>query len=178
MIRLISLFAAMSCLGHSAFADLPSESWKPTLAASFSEQAIEACLGSSRDPMSCVGVQAAECTSSADQVPQDYVVSLCTEIELDWWDARLNANYQKTIAQLEEFDQLYSYGNGDPDQTLVATYRAAQRTWIGFRDASCAHTKISTGAREGQAASELMMGCLLTMTAVRALEMEQTLSAN
>lgn len=162
--------------GAAAFADTSPEDWKVSLAASFSGETIEACLDASRDATTCIGQQAAACMNTDTDVPADYVESLCTEIELDWWDTRLNANYQSLMALNETFDSKYGNPPDDPENSLTGTYRAAQRAWLPFRDRTCDHARISTGASDGPAADSLYLTCLLTLTATRALEMEDILS--
>lgn len=163
-------------LTASAQADMPAEEWKPALAATFSGDAIEECLSMSPDQSVCIGQQTSACIATSTEVPSDFIQSICTEIELEWWDARLNARYGEVMTLNEDFDREFGNTDVDPSQTLVGTYREAQRAWIGFRDASCSHESLSTGAKQGPAADEMMLTCVLRMTATRTLEMERSLS--
>ncbi len=177
MPRQISLFAATCLTCSAALADMPAEEWKPTLAASFSGEAIEECLGTTQEQSVCIGEQTSLCANTTEPIPSDFVPGICTEIELEWWDARLNAKYQDLIALHEDFDRQFGNTDNDPSQTLAGTYREAQRQWIGFRDASCNHASLSTGAMDGPVADDLRLTCLLMMTAERTLEMERVLSS-
>ena len=79
----------------------------------------------------------------------------CNGEELDRQDARLNDVYKKLISKLS------------PDRKKALL--KAQRAWIKFREANCDSWFDPQG---GTAARMNSSGCLLTMTATRAKELE------
>jgi uncharacterized protein YecT (DUF1311 family) len=79
----------------------------------------------------------------------------CEGEELDRQDARLNDAYKKLTSKLSP----------DREKALLK----AQRAWIKFREANCDYWYDPHG---GTAARMNASGCLLTMTATRAKELE------
>jgi uncharacterized protein YecT (DUF1311 family) len=79
----------------------------------------------------------------------------CNGEELDRQDARLNNTYKKLMSKLS------------PDRKKALL--KAQRAWIKFREANCDYWFDPHG---GSAARMNASGCLLTMTATRAKELE------
>lgn len=79
----------------------------------------------------------------------------CNGEELDRQDARLNNTYKKLMSKLS------------PDRKKALL--KAQRAWIKFREANCDYWFDPQG---GTAARMNASGCLLTMTATRAKELE------
>jgi uncharacterized protein YecT (DUF1311 family) len=79
----------------------------------------------------------------------------CNGEELDRQDARLNDTYKKLMSKLSR----------DRKKALLK----AQRVWIKFREANCDYWFDPHG---GTAARMNASGCLLTMTATRAKELE------
>jgi uncharacterized protein YecT (DUF1311 family) len=79
----------------------------------------------------------------------------CNGKELDRQDARLNNAYKKLTSKLSR----------DRKNALLK----AQRAWIKFREANCDYWLDPDG---GTAARMNASGCLLTMTATRAKELE------
>jgi uncharacterized protein YecT (DUF1311 family) len=69
------------------------------------------------------------------------------------WDERLNAAYSKLVR----------------DNPQAEALRAAQRTWIQFRDANCHYY----GSGEGTIRRLQFAECMRSMTAHRALELEE-----
>jgi uncharacterized protein YecT (DUF1311 family) len=59
-------------------------------------------------------------------------------------------------------------GAGPP--SAAAAVRDAQRAWIGWWDAACAHARAQRG--DGTGAGPAGAQCLMTMTGGRALELE------
>ncbi len=156
----------------SAFADLAPEDWKPLLAKGFSGPEIETCLSSANDPMDCVGQQAGVCRDANDQdaVPPTYAEIICVEIEVEWWDARLNEQYKALIKELKEADAERGTAAGQSDASMVESYRAMERVWIPFRDAWCDYEGDSVGS--GDAAKYAEARCLMEFTARRTIEIE------
>jgi uncharacterized protein YecT (DUF1311 family) len=79
----------------------------------------------------------------------------CSGEELDRQDARLNDAYKKLMSKLSR----------DRKKALLK----AQRAWIKFRETNCDYWFDPQG---GTAARMNASGCLLTMTATRAKELE------
>jgi len=79
----------------------------------------------------------------------------CSGEELDRQDARLDNTYKKLMSKLS------------PDRKKALL--KAQRAWIKFREANCEYWFDPHG---GTAARMNASGCLLTMTATRAKELE------
>ena len=79
----------------------------------------------------------------------------CNGKELDRQDARLNNTYKKLMSKLS------------PDRKKALL--KAQRAWVKFREANCDYWFDPHG---GTAARMNASGCLLTMTATRAKELE------
>ena len=89
--------------------------------------------------------------------------AICQRKELAIWDARLNAAYRELMSDYEVWDDLRaSYGGGRD------ALRAAQRAWIGYRDASCAHRVFNVERRPYL----YEVPCNRDLTAQRALELE------
>ena len=74
------------------------------------------------------------------------------------WDRRLNAAYRKLL---------------DASPESVRRLRAAQRLWIQFRDANCRYY----GTGEGTITAIHAAECMRSMTAHRALELEDLLNS-
>jgi uncharacterized protein YecT (DUF1311 family) len=90
-------------------------------------------------------------------------ISECLAAETKIWDEFLNANYlalRRVMAEREE-----NAWSNDPDRT--DTLRDAQRAWITFRDAEC--LRLLAKWQDGTIRSNVFHGCLLSMTAERAV---------
>lgn len=83
-------------------------------------------------------------------------ISECMSLETEWWDDRLNTLY----GQLRETMD---------DETMFAL-RDAQRAWVNFRDTECSF--LYTRWRDGTIRSTMYSGCMLDMTANRAIDLE------
>lgn len=116
---------------------------------------IDACFETAfRDgaDASCVSVASSVCMEQ----PGGYStqgMSACTSAETDVWDSYLNREYKARMATITA------------DQKTAL--RDAQRAWIAFRDADC-------GLQyqmfiDGSIRSNIFTGCMLDMTARRAL---------
>jgi uncharacterized protein YecT (DUF1311 family) len=82
----------------------------------------------------------------------------CNGDELDRQNARLNDNYKKLMSKLSR----------DRKKALLK----AERAWIKFREANCDYYLDPAG---GRAERLIASGCLVTMTAKRAKELEAML---
>jgi uncharacterized protein YecT (DUF1311 family) len=80
---------------------------------------------------SCIGIVADPCMQT-DEGSSTYGMQGCIERELEVWDARLNAAYKDAISS--------SSDNGldaKANEVVIQNYRAVQRAWIPWRDATC-----------------------------------------
>ncbi|MEP1587623.1 MAG: lysozyme inhibitor LprI family protein [Tateyamaria sp.] len=90
-------------------------------------------------------------------------ISQCLEAETKVWDELLNLTYLSTQRLLAEQED--DARSNDPDRT--DTFRDAQRAWITFRDAEC--LRLFSKWQDGTIRSNVFHGCLMTMTAERAI---------
>ena len=92
----------------------------------------------------------------------------CIQGEYAAWDVLLNEEYQKIVAWSAEMDAFDAENYPEIDKR-VDTLRAAQRAWIGFRDAEC----LNEYAQWGPDSMRLPIGaaCLLSETAERSIEL-------
>ncbi|TPM90358.1 lysozyme inhibitor LprI family protein [Mesorhizobium sp. B2-1-3A] len=91
------------------------------------------------------GARAQECDRSDDS---QQMMNICAGADYQAADAKLNAAYQNLI------------GSDDADGKRLL--QAAQRAWIAFRDAECAHT---TAARTGGSVHAMEVSqCLTRLT--------------
>lgn len=96
----------------------------------------------------------AEYQTCRDGNTHDIVV--CLSALYKKWDARLNAAYQKLLKQQE---------NAKSREALVR----AQRAWLKYRDDNCEWYETGEGTIRRLWGSE----CMRSMTAARALELEE-----
>ena len=85
-------------------------------------------------------------------------IVLCIDAKTRAWDARLNAAYAALQRRIEPAQR-------EP-------LRAAQRLWIGYRDANCRFYATQEGTVRRIEAAE----CLRAMTEARALELERAMA--
>ena len=100
------------------------------------------------------GMFAKEEQSCGDQ-PNTVAIVACLDAKAKVWDQRLNAAY-RSLGQVVDPEQR------DP-------LRAAQRSWLQYRDANCRFY----AAHQGTISQVLAAECLRSMTQERALELEQ-----
>jgi uncharacterized protein YecT (DUF1311 family) len=107
---------------------------------------------------SCVGVVTAGCVHEEGNDNTGTLIQ-CYGREADAWDACLNTAYKALMASGQ-------------DQDILDGLRKAERTWITFRDASCAQYAI---VFKGNAAGPMGNQCVMEMTARQALWLEEWL---
>lgn len=139
-------------------------------APSTSEVQMQQCLDkagkTSANVSSCVGTIIDACPgiegSTSDMVE-------CIELELTFWDTRLNAAYKDVRAVYAEQDQ------DEPDgMKLADELRDTQRAWIAWRDAKCSFAyREFRGGTMGRITGA---DCMNSMTAARAIELEEHLA--
>jgi uncharacterized protein YecT (DUF1311 family) len=117
--------------------------------------------------MACVGLAANSCMESSPGGYSTNGMSICTELELDWWDERLNRNYQLMRERARAFDA----DTADYAPPQEEALKEMQRAWIPFRDAKCEFVATEWGA--GTGAGPATIWCLMDETARQALYLEE-----
>ena len=116
----------------------------------------------------CKGALSETCMQQEDGGYSTLGMTSCTYAETQIWDRFLNEEYQASMAWAKAMDA--------SDKDLFPEFakreenlRAAQRAWIGFRDAECglAYAVWGAGSMRNIAAS----ACIMDMTATRTLEL-------
>ena len=116
--------------------------------------------------MDCVGLSANACMELSEGGYSTHGMSNCTDLELDWWDARLNKVYGLAKAQAMEMDaDAPEYAPRQAD-----ALKEMQRAWIGFRDAKCQF--VASEWMGGTGAGPATLWCLMEETARQALYLE------
>lgn len=138
----------------------------------FAPAATEACLEAAADAAArrgCVGRAAAACMAG-EAGSTTVGMTVCLDGEARWWDARLNAGYRALMAAADVADADRFEGAPATAETL----RAAQRAWIGWRDAACADEAAQWGG--GTGAWPAGVACVMALTGERALALEARLA--
>ncbi len=127
--------------------------------------AIHVCLedaGPDGDKTGCIGIASGQCMDLPGGY-STYGMSECLNLELQWWDAWLNAAYKDARAYLKQNDTALQPPLNVQAQTLLDM----QRAWIAFRDAKCglevAMFQGGTGAGPAQ------MSCMMHLAGAQAL---------
>ena len=116
--------------------------------------------------MTCVGLATNTCMEASEGGYSTHGMSGCTDLELEWWDTRLNAIYVRSRDRLAALDA--EAPNYAPPQ--VDALKEMQRTWIPFRDAKCEY--VATEYMGGSGAGPATIWCLMDETARQALYLE------
>lgn len=138
---------------------------------------LETCLEAKDDPVgarACIGVVAGPCLDASPAGGTVAGVTVCTRAEAAAWEAILDATYGELVLasrSVAEFDIEAGLPVGHREETL----RAAERAWIAFRDADCAHAVAALG-RTGEAATTAAW-CRLEHDAQRTLVLRGRLAA-
>ena len=119
---------------------------------------FDTCLAeaSYAEASACRGVVARPCLDAPSGETTAGMIA-CTSRELALWDALLNTAYTDMMATLERT------GADSRREAL----RAAQRAWIGFRDAECRQQALQFEG--GTLARVIHVSCVNDLTARRAL---------
>jgi len=129
---------------------------------------VRACFDGTPMPVNgvppCVGDASAACQAQPG-VGTTLGVIGCQAAETEVWDDLLNQTYRDVLAGFEAHDA----SAGTTPFSRVETLRAAQRAWIGFRDADCRmrYAQFQDGTIRGPVQAR----CLLRMTAGRTFEL-------
>ena len=114
----------------------------------------------------CIGVVSGPCIET-DEGSTTVGMMDCMGRETLAWDTILNDQWPKLMLQSRNNDA--DSGHAEADLPGEAdTLREAQRAWIAFRDAECAHAYAQGGT--GSIRSVYGASCLLDMTARRAAD--------
>ena len=130
---------------------------------------IQSCLdnGGWRD---CIGVAANACIEATPGGYSTMGMTGCTLAEAEWWDARLNAEYQALMASERAADAEWQPIPGMlPRPSGAEALRAAQRAWIAWRDATCTYEELQWWG--GTGASGAGAGCRLHLTGEQVLRL-------
>jgi uncharacterized protein YecT (DUF1311 family) len=159
-----AMLAGLAVLSVPLFAAAQEQESGPSDA----DRVMAACLATKADQANperaCIGAIFSACPGSAGST-QDMVE--CIDAEVDYWDLRLNASYRAHYKALVAEDADESPYDG---LSLAEQFRAAQRSWIGYRDANCTFARNQHRGGSLGRLSGLM--CMMTMTAERVLEIE------
>lgn len=126
------------------------------------------CVARAAEPQArqlCIGTSADVCMADTPGGYSTYAMGGCLSLELDDWDARLNAAYQQARTEAARQDK------AEPmPYPRAEALRDMQRAWIPFRDATCSYEAAQWGG--GTGATPAFLGCLLRLTGQQALYLE------
>lgn len=115
----------------------------------------------------CTGISASQCMEQSEGGYSTHGMSGCTDLELDWWDSRLNTIYGQLNSHLKALDaEAMDYAPSQAD-----ALKEMQRAWIPYRDAKCEF--VATEWTGGTGAGPATIWCLMEETARQALYLEQ-----
>lgn len=140
----------------------------------FDPATLDSCLKAAADPAAkyaCVGLAAQAC---AAQPGHDNTIgmSACYGAELDLWKAQLNATYDKLFAVHQASDKTVEGVGAAPQAPAL---EAAQKAWLGFRDAECTYQEGFFGGGSGAGPAAVL--CELDLTGRRAIDLQASLLA-
>lgn len=138
----------------------------------FSPARVEACLaeaGYLEAARICIGASAQACMEATVGGETTVGMGGCLDREWEYWDGRLNAAYQRAMAQAKAIDaEIAGLGATGPNQ--AEALRAMQRAWLPFRDAKCEHAYSQWGGGTGGGPASI--SCLMVETGEQALYLE------
>ena len=97
-------------------------------------------------------------------------MNICSDRDFQAADRQLNSQWSLTTAQMRDLDN-EPRANGDRRTGYFDQLLAAQRLWIGFRDAHCASEGYK--ARGGSMEPMLVSGCKAALTRARTLQLRE-----
>lgn len=140
----------------------------------FSLSQTKACLAEHQPGPAldqCIGDSASACMDKSEGGYSTVGMGGCISLELEYWDARLNAAYKVLMAR-EKADDL-EFGGGENGVPMKSTaLRAMQRVWISWRDATCDYERSLWGG--GTGGGPATVGCLMRLTGEQTLYLEAT----
>ena len=141
----------------------------------FDISGTETCLAQAFVPKArslCVGVSSQACMNANSLGGTTVGMGGCLDRERQYWDDRLNTAYRALRAR-EKSDDAANAGFAGHVSKANAL-RDMQRAWITFRDATCDYERAQWGGGTGGGPATL--GCLMQLTGVQALYLEQRLA--
>lgn len=115
----------------------------------------------------CAGLAANLCMERSDAGYSTYGMSHCTDLELTWWDKRLNVAYRAARDRTAQYDA----EGPDYAPSQAEALLEMQRAWISFRDAKCAFVASEWGG--GSGAGPAAIWCMMDETAAQTLYLEE-----
>lgn len=137
----------------------------------FDPAQTRACLAEARglaEQRMCIGASADVCITGTPAGSTTLGMGFCIHEEMKFWDARLNDTYRTLRAKERETDADMAGDRGAPSR--AETLRDMQRTWIAFRDATCAYERSQWGSGTGGGPAQV--SCLMRLTAEQALYLD------
>lgn len=107
---------------------------------------------------------AIDCTDASTTVEMNF----CSDKDFKAADAKLNAVYQKVLAQIATSGLEKPYDS----QSWEAAMREAQRAWVAFRDADCKGV-VPMEWSGGTGTSSAVSGCMTQKTEERIKELSE-----
>ncbi|WP_294623640.1 lysozyme inhibitor LprI family protein [uncultured Roseovarius sp.] len=114
----------------------------------------------------CIGKASGACMEATSDGYTTLGMSVCSDRELTWWDARLNRVYRDLKAELAAQDADMPDYAPDQEAALVEM----QRAWIAFRDAKCLSEMALWGGGTGGGPAHV--SCMMYETAEQTLYLE------
>ncbi len=108
-----------------------------------------------------------DCENAMTQMEMNY----CAHEDFKAADARLNAQWSVTSAEMKRRDQAYDDASSDGRPGYFATLLAAQRAWLTYRDAHCRSEGYE--ARGGSLEPLLVSSCKAHLTNLRTADLEE-----
>ena len=163
------LLAAAMLMGSVA---IPAHAQQDEL--QFSEDLISDCIEENNfsTRRECIGVAASQCQEATPMGSTTVGMGFCLNEELSFWDARLNTVYKQLTAR-DKRDDADAKAGGWLAPEKFPLLRKAQRKWIEYRDATCDYEMSLWGG--GTGGGPAVIGCLMSETAERTLELESIL---
>lgn len=135
---------------------------------------LQACLdgAGAETARGCIGIVAEPCIG-APGGETTVGTTACLESEHAAWDMLLSRFWKPLMARARSSDEASGASLPEGMPRAAEALRAAQRAWLAFRDAECAHA----AAQWGMGSMRLVAGadCLRTLTAERAAEFNRRL---
>ncbi len=95
-------------------------------------------------------------------------INFCADKHYAASDAKLNALYQKVLAQISTSGVEKPYDSASWEEAM----RASQRAWVAFRDADCKGA-VPMEWSGGSGTSAAVLGCMTTMTDARTEDLKE-----
>ena len=132
----------------------------------FTIEPTTSCLSANasgpRPWQACAGRAAEACMDANVGGYTTVGVVMCMDLELQYWDARLNDAYGQAVEAAQAFDtEDDAYGGFAP--SMEEPLREMQRAWITYRDTRCAFERAKWGG--GSGGGPAVVSCLLYETA-------------